>query len=272
MPKLSEALKDVELATRELQKEQQEWKVKRSAIKREIVMLNGQKAAMERLLAEASIELKEIQSDIALAKDTFNELRSKNTELEVENHRLEDSLDATSKELASVKEELATRTVTMDDELAAYSLEKKEAIKEDILETHRELTTAKNELAMVREQVEQQRTDLRELNQVYIDEQTDLKASSADTKRIIEENKSQIQETEGVLTDLREKLQKVQYDYDNTTIALTKAREEHEKFLAYEKEAWKKLETKDKQLQKSAADIATEGQFIKNQRSFLPPM
>jgi uncharacterized coiled-coil DUF342 family protein len=157
----------------------------------------------------------------------------------------------------------------LDQELEAYALSRKQEIKQSILAVNDELVAKKAELEQCSSELETKRTELQELSSIYRDEQDELKQSRAETKRLLADEAAQRAEITPKIDELDRELKEMVYKKDQLMITVTKAREEHTKFVEYEQKARTLLAAKDRELQEKAAEINEGGQFLKNSRSFL---
>lgn len=264
-----DAKKASEALLKKIKDEQHNLKVMKGTLQRDSVRLTASNKHLTGVNAALHEENEQLASDIATSRSVLVESQAKNSNLEVENHRLEVSIEASNAAVEQLKAELVSKKAAIDTELEAYALDRKQAIKADILAVNDQLTKARVDLAQVTENWQLKRDELTEINSIYMTEQTELKASSAETQRLITENQATIDQLQAEIDAKTKELQSLAYEKDNFTITLTKARAEHQSFIEYEKKARKILETKDRQLQERYNEIATESQFLKTKRSFL---
>lgn len=269
---LKEITAQLDQANRKLDKEQHSWKVKRGEIQRHNVKLSATNRELERKNKDAEKQLATLQADTVIAEERKEQLTSKNRDLERENHELETSIEVNREDLLKVTDELTTKKANLDNELEEYASVRKQEIKDTILNVNEELVIANTKLVALNSEINSKKTELGELNQVYLDEQEAIKISSAETEAKLELNREKVIETEQKIINLEQELKELDFKKDSALVMLAKTREEHEKFLEYERRARKLLDTKDRQLQEKTADIATRSQFLKNERSFLPPL
>jgi chromosome segregation ATPase len=269
MNKLADATKQVEVATRDLKREQQEWHTTLASLKRDKLQLTTSNRALESKKATLLGDIETLQTQHAgLLTDIENE-DTRLGDLQLKVDELETKRADKATELADLQLEVKNRKATIDTELEAYATERKLAIKDEILTVNEELVADREVLRVIKEETQRTRYELVVLNQAAIQEQEDLKVSKATVDQDLLDKQAELDELQRKIGDEKTTLQKLLYDRDNAMITIAKAKEQHEKFLSYEAKARKILETKDRELVGRSTDIAHESQLLKNKRSFL---
>lgn len=256
-------------AVRKLDKEKSEWRIEKAANQRDSVHLKSLNSELLRKneVVEQALSVTKIELETESLRSEA--LRNKNNALEVENRKLEASVADNLTENVKLLAQLEAKKAVIDQELEDYSLARKKEIKTDILATHDQLVVINTELQQRTSELESIKTQLGQINQVFVDEQNELKASSAETAAVLAANKEKIVESVAELEKIQEEIKELQYRKDNDLITMARTKEEHEKFIEYERQARKVLDAKDRQLQEKAAEIAEQKQFLGNSRSFL---
>lgn len=266
------ATKQFDDLTKSIAKEQRQLKADRLSLRRETIKIKATSADLERRNAEATTELDKLHAELEITKLRNDELKDKNEKLERSNNRLDVENTELARQFAEVTQELTDKKASLDKELEEYSLIRKQEIKAEILKVNEELLSVESLVAASNLELETKKTELAGLQQIYIDEQTELRDSNQETKRLLAENKEQQAAIKDEIEASRRELQELDYKKNEVNISLAKAKEQHDKFLTYEKQARQVLDAKDRQLQDKAAELSQSSQFLQNQRSFLPPM
>lgn len=264
--------KDLASASKQLSKDKKVASIIVGELQRKGIQLKAVNRELTKKNIVATTELDTLQKQITTEKLRLEALQTNNTDLERENGKLDDQLEATKRDLQVTINELDTKKQTLDTELEEYSLARKQEIKDSILEANKELLVVNDQLSIKSIELEAKKTELSELSKVYVDEQSELVTSNEETKRLLEENKQLRAETEQELTDLQREVKQLQFDRDNLKAQMKSDSLKHEQFLDYERKARKILDTKDRELQEKSASITSENQFLENRRSFLPKL
>jgi chromosome segregation ATPase len=268
MTKLQEADKSVKAAAQELRKLQAEA----SSVERDHNQLAARTTALTAKARKAEAKLKHLEKQVVAAEEALLRLHNDTTALEAKNDELESERAEKALQLADLHSEINSRKTSVDRELAAYSLSKKQAIRDEILAVNAELQAPQAELMSITEQITNKQEELRLLNQTAIQEQQDVKLAKATIDSDLLEKQAEQTELNEKIYEAKQSLQKLLFERDNAMMTIQKARDEHKKFTDYELKARKILDTKDRELQERETDITTQSQFLRNKRSFLPPL
>jgi|SRR6185312_8860915 len=272
MSKLADATKQVEAATRDLKREQQEWNVRKADLQRDNLQLKTKNRALEHKNAALEEKIVHTEELIADAGRRYGLIQAKVTEIEAKLDEVETRHADKTLELADLYEEVKKRKLTIDSELEAYSVERKSAIKDDILATNQELIDNRTELKVIRTQIDDSRLELATLNQAAVQEQEEQKIRKVTIDEDLVAKQAELDELQRQADDVTASIKKALFERDNALLATAKAREEHNKFVAYESKARKILDAKDRELVERSSNIAQESQLLKNRRTFLPSL
>lgn len=160
----------------------------------------------------------------------------------------------------------------LDAELEEYAAVRKQEIKDQILAENEILRELRSEEHTLQLSIETKKTELTELSRIYLDDQADIRASSEEKERTIALNAEAIEVSNRELEKVKDEIRAAVYERDKILLITDKSREDHDKFLAYEKRARQILDDKDRELQAKAADVSQANQFLKSRRSFLPEL
>lgn len=254
------------------ERERNEWRNNDAERRRTELKLKTSVRQLEKRQTTLQYAIDDAETVLAQLTTRTAEQQAEQAGLEQTIDRLESNRADKATELADLNKAVNRRKVTIDSELAAYSDQKKEAIKADILTVGSELDELRRTAKELAERIDAQRGELAVLNQAAIDEQEDLKVLKADISREVRESTVERDALREELASLREERQKLIYERDKTMASIQAAREEHDGFRAYEEKARKLLDAKDRELQEKSADISEQAQFMSNSRSFLPKL
>lgn len=279
MNKLQSAAKQLDEAAKELEKDQQTWKLQQGELQRKQVELTAKNTTLrsqnemltkdQHLLETVNAKLVERQAELVASITAHEEkLIELDAKFDASEARYLDKMN----QLTEVRAELTRQKASFDKDLEAYGDSRKQEIKQAILQTNDELVANRAELKVLQDEIAAKEQQLAELNTVYIEEAEQLKQSTTATNDAIEANRQKVAETQAEIDKLIEERNKIAYDFDNFQITMSKARAEHDNFLEYERKAKKILDAKDRELQSRQAEMATQSQFLKNSRSFLPEL
>lgn len=258
--------------TRKLKREQDAWQAGSAArhreelqLKESIRSLQGKKDKADKQLAKVTAELSETEAKLASVTE---ETATATQKLEELDGKVADK----ATELADLHAEIGKRKATVDSELEQYETEKKTAIKDSIMAEHAKLQPVVTELKDTKEQLQVAKDELAAVNQAFTEEERQHREQKAIYDDDIQAAKDELQTVNAELDIAKESLQTAVYNRDQVLIDTQKVREEHAKFIAYEKKSRKILEAKDLELQEREAEISTQQQFLQNTRSFLPKL
>lgn len=271
-PNLKDVAKQLDSASKAIAKDRQDIANEKSKVKGENIRLQALNDALNVKNDKLQALLDKKTKEIEMLDKSGVELLEVNTRLDKSKARAKQELDELMRQIGEVGQELIDKKANLDKELEEYALVRKQEIKTEILKANEELIVLSDRVAQLVIDIETKKLELASLNQTYIDEQTELKQSEEQTKRLLDENLERQVAIKSEVTEAERELQELSYKKDQMTAMLTKSREEHDKFLAYEKKARAILDVKDRQLQDKSAELSQGSQFLKNQRSFLPPM
>lgn len=267
MPKT--AAKQLEDATKQLNKELTDRRAEVNQLERKHLQLTTANEGLQATNDKLTKKQTKLQQAVATGEATVAARRVEHDELLAKNDELDTRIADKTDELATIRADIASQKARTDRELADYAATKKLEIKQAILGTNEELVADRAELAVIQAQIDEKTNLLADLNQAAIDEQEALKAATAEKDAVIADNAQVKVDLQESIDILQEKYNKLGFDYDNAMITVKKATEEHEKFVEYERQARKKLETKDRQLQEKEAELGQQSAFLKNRRSNL---
>lgn len=271
-PNLKDVAKQLDSASKAIAKDRQDIANEKSKVKGENIRLQALNDALNVKNEKAQVELDKKIKEIEMLDKSGVELLDINTKLDKSKDRAKQELDELMRQIGEVGQELIDKKANLDKELEEYALVRKQEIKTEILKANEELILLSDRVAKLVIDIEAKKLELSNLTQVYVDEQTELKQSDEETRRLLAENLERQVAIKSEVTEAERELQELSYKKDQMTAMLNKSREEHDKFLAYEKKARAILDVKDRQLQDKSAELSQSSQFLKNQRSFLPPM
>jgi chromosome segregation ATPase len=267
-----DASKQLQANLAEVKKEQKQWEITKVSLEREVTSLTAKVTDLEERHAEAEDLLTTVRKELEAERLRLSSLKAKNNDLERDNHSLESDIDHGRHEVEKLAQQLKDREATFDSELGEYELGRKQEIKQRLLEANKELSDVLAELQEARSQHQESADNLRDLQAVYKQEQTELQDSNKATEAALAANKQRVEASETRISTLEAEIKDLLYKRDTASSDLKKIKEQHDKFVTYEREARKVLDTKDKQLQAREAELNTQGQFLRNSRSFLPEL
>lgn len=266
------ASKQFDAVTKELAKEQKQLKADQSKQRRDSVKIEATNAELQAKNDLVQAELDKKTQEIEMLNESNARLLEVGVKLEASNKRTKTEIEENIRQLGEVSQELADKKASLDQELEEYTLARKQEIKTDILKANEELILLSDKVAKVNIDLEAKKIELASFTEVYNQEQTELRQSNEQTEQLLLANKERQIAIKQEVDTKESELQELSYKTDQMLAVLAKAKEEHEKFLAYEKKAKAILDTKDRQLQEKAGEVAQGNQFLKNQRSFLPEL
>lgn len=266
--KLQDAAQSVKAASKEVDKLRSET----ASLERDHTQMTARNTALATKTAKAEAKLKHLEKQVIAAEEALLRLHHDTTALEAKNDQLETDRAEKALQLSDIHTELNSRKTTVDRELEAYSLKRKQEIKADILSVHAELEAPRLELTTITEQIANKNDELRMLNTTLIAEQNEAKV----THELIDQDlvDKQVLQTELAekIEETKQSLQKLLYERDNALMTIKKAQEEHQKYVEYERKSRMILDAKDKQLIEKSSEIESESQLLQNKRSFLSPL
>src|ERR1700748_3350420 len=153
MSKLQDATRQVDAATRELKREQDEWRTKLADLQRQSLKYT----TGNRLLEKKNIALTEQSQKLTKQiEDSSEKIQSLTDQYD----DLEEKVTQKGLELADLYALVERRKNTINAELDAYAIERKKQIKDDILAVNQELLDKKADLARITEDADTVRAEL----------------------------------------------------------------------------------------------------------------
>jgi hypothetical protein len=268
MPKKSKL--DIELDA--VKKQEQAALNNVGELERQKLKLETTLKGLDRKLAVQQDELKQAIADTDKEQAKLSELASQITAGIDERVQKDAELVRINEELAAHEALLAEKKGNLDGELEEYAAVRKQEIKDDILAVNKELLTLRNESISLQSNIDAQKAELHELSTLYVQEQADVRLSTEEKDKLIADNIEAMDASTRELDKVKDEIRAAIYERDKVQIYTDKAREEHQKFLEYERKARKILDTKDRELQDKSAEISQANQFLQARRSFLPEL
>lgn len=262
----------LDAAIKQAKKERDAIKTEHSGYKREIVLLKAKVSSQRAKLSDlnsVSQALELASLDLAAQITTA---QARIADLEHTEQTLLQNRTSLETDVAAIADELASRKATLDSDLEQYALVRKQEIKDSILTINSELVAAKKALEECLTEIANRRENLANLNQTAIAEESEARLLHEQHEIDVANFKEEVAALKQRETEAQTALDAVLNTLNQAKSDLRKTQAEHEKFLEYERQACKILDTKDQQLQTKAAELAHEGQFLANRRSYLPEL
>lgn len=279
MPKatdIDKANKTLADAVKKLQDTQHASEVRNAELKRENLKLKTANIHEQKKIVVLEGTIKELNDSAADIEKHNAELTSVTYRLKEEVGNLSVAKQKVSNETEAIQADndlleatIAERRESIDIELEAYAETKKREIKSAILAENAKLKEIQDIVETIRTEVETKREELAQLNAASIQEQEDLKTSHASIQTEIASEQQKLDDLSERLEAAGKKYEEEAYKTEQAEIRRQKAEEDHQKFLEYEKKARVILDTKDKQLQATEADISQDRVMLQNRRSNL---
>jgi chromosome segregation ATPase len=255
-----------------LKRDQEKWHTTSSELERKVTRLNAEidvlkgdlstKQAVHDTLSAETDQLAEkhtsVINDLAASEAKIAKLMTRETAL----------LD----QVKDLDEVIAAKKADIDKDVESYGARRRREVELSLATESKkldEIAAAIGEMEIV---LETRREALTQLIQDAADARSGFAKETDEQNRWMESQAAKKAEMKADIEAVDKELKALYYKRDDVIATTSKAQARHDQFVAYEKEATKILQAKDRELQERQAELSVNERHLETRRSFLPPL
>lgn len=178
-------------------------------------------------------------------------------------------LGVAQRSLADLNEIIARRRQELESGLVEWLADRRQGYEQELTGIKQQLAEAQTALAGVQQDLRLKQAELDDLREETIRVRSDQQTTLREGEQALAQLQTRRTPLEGEIQTLEAEVTAKRRILETTLADTRKAQAQHENFIDYEKRARKLLDTKDRELQDKAQELAEEAQFSNAKRSYL---